>query len=60
MPYDPDVGIPPGEMVILFLSGSVGNSPNCPFPSAVPNGTTFGGVDLSAADEARMRELGRP
>ena len=42
-PFDPDAGVPPGEVVILFLSGltgesGFGNSP-CPVPSAVPSGT---------------------
>ena len=36
-PYDANVGIMPGEMVILFLTGGTGASPQCPHPSAVPN-----------------------
>lgn len=47
--YDPDAGIAPGEMVVLFLSGSSGGAPNCPFPSAVPNGATFGGTGFGDA-----------
>ena len=34
-PYDPNTGIAPGEVAILFLSGTQGNAPNCPAPTAV-------------------------
>lgn len=35
--YDPAVGLAPGEVAILFLSGDAGNSPRCPGGSAVPD-----------------------
>jgi hypothetical protein len=38
-PYDANLGIAPGEMAILFLSGSTGMSPACPHPSAMANAT---------------------
>ncbi|MFN0245279.1 MAG: IgGFc-binding protein [Kofleriaceae bacterium] len=46
-PYDPNVGVPPGEVAILFLSGASGGpAPNCPVVPAVPtsgrNGTYVG------------------
>lgn len=44
-PYDPALGLPPGEVAILFLSGQQGQAPFCPAPAAVPeagvNGTTI-------------------
>ncbi len=48
-PFDPDAGIAPGEMVILFLSGSQGNAPQCPHPTAVPNGTMLAGTGVGEA-----------
>lgn len=45
-PYDPNVGVPPGEVAILFLSGATGAAPSCPVAPAVPtagrNGTYIG------------------
>ncbi|MEZ4300930.1 MAG: IgGFc-binding protein [Polyangiaceae bacterium] len=37
-PYDPNVGLPPGEVAILFLSRDQGFGflPDCPAPAAVP------------------------
>ena len=40
--FDPAVGIPPGELAVLFLSGQQGvagpGSAPCPLPSAIPSG----------------------
>jgi hypothetical protein len=45
-PYDPDLGVPPGEVAILFLSGDSDADPPCPVAPAIPNagasGTTLG------------------
>ncbi len=41
-PYDAAAGLPPGEVAILFLSGSSGGAPNCPVTSAA-------GADASVA-----------
>jgi hypothetical protein len=38
-PFDPLVGIPPGEVVILFLAGSPTANVKCPAPAAVPTGS---------------------
>jgi hypothetical protein len=38
-PYDPNAGIAPGDVVILFLAGSPGASVPCPVPAAVPTGS---------------------
>jgi hypothetical protein len=35
-PYDANVGLAPGEVAIIFLSGSQGAAPNCPVTPAVP------------------------
>lgn len=44
-PYDPEAGIPPGEVAILFLSGLPGDSgPRCRIPSAVPSGVIITGA----------------
>ena len=37
--YDPVAGIPPGQMVILFLAGSPSGAVPCPQPAAVPTGS---------------------
>ncbi len=37
-PVDPAVGIPPGEIGILFLSGGAGGIVPCPAPAAVASG----------------------
>lgn len=47
-PFDAAAGIPPGEVVVLFLSGpqgspSPGNAP-CPINSAIPSGVILAGV----------------
>ena len=45
-PYDPALGVPPGEVAILFLSGDSTADPPCPVAPAIPNagvnGTTIG------------------
>jgi hypothetical protein len=43
-PYDPVVGIPPGEVAILFLAGSPTATPACPVPAAVPTGSMINGT----------------
>jgi hypothetical protein len=47
-PYDPDQGIAPDEVAILFLSGPTGEVPfpqvPCPIESALPNGVFFSGT----------------
>jgi hypothetical protein len=47
-PFDAAAGIPPGEVVVLFLSGpqgspSPGNAP-CPITSAIPSGVLLAGT----------------
>ena len=46
-PFDPAGGIPPGEVVVLFLSGPQGQPTNgyapCPIQSAVPSGVMLFG-----------------
>jgi hypothetical protein len=37
-PFDPAAGIPPNEVVILFLAGSPTANVKCPVPAAVPTG----------------------
>jgi hypothetical protein len=34
--YDANLGLPPGEVAILFLAGTQGAAPNCPVAPAVP------------------------
>jgi hypothetical protein len=34
-PYDPNIGLPPGEVAVLFLSGDTGAAPSCPVAPAV-------------------------
>jgi len=42
-PYDPNVGVPPGEVAILFLSGEPDfSSVRCPVPPAVASGGATG------------------
>ena len=47
-PFDPAVGIPPHEVVILFLVGNTGNpssgSAPCPVPAALLNGVMLNGT----------------
>lgn len=40
-PYDPTAGIPPGEVVILFLAGSPNSNVPCPIPAAIPSGSAL-------------------
>ena len=42
--YDPNVGLAPGEVAILFLSGTQGQAPNCPAPPAVAGDAGFSGT----------------
>lgn len=42
-PFDPTVGIPPGEVAILFLAGSPTHNVKCPAPPAVPSGSQIAG-----------------
>jgi hypothetical protein len=37
-PYDPVVGLPPGQVAILFLAGSTGSGTPCPVLAAVSDG----------------------
>ena len=49
-PFDPAAGIPPGEVVILFLAGAPGSSVPCPVPAAVPTGSQlFGGSGVGSS-----------
>ena len=49
-PYDAGQGLPPGEVVILFLAGPTGEpmpgSAPCPVPSAVPAGAAVSGTGI--------------
>jgi hypothetical protein len=47
--YDPNVGLPPGEVVILFLSGTQGAAPNCPAPPAVAGDAGFAGTGIGSS-----------
>jgi hypothetical protein len=47
-PYDSNVGLPPGEVAIVFLSGNSGGAPNCPVTSAVP-GAGMQGTGVSSS-----------
>lgn len=40
--YDPNVGIAPGEVGVLFLSGEQGDAPLCPAPAAAPSASFAG------------------
>jgi hypothetical protein len=40
-PFDPSAGIPPGEVVILFLAGAPNTLVPCPAPAAVPKGSSM-------------------
>jgi len=44
MAYDPDQGLAPGEVAILFLSGPTEGSASCPKPSAVASGVAIPGT----------------
>ncbi len=41
-PYDETIGIPPGEVAIVFLSGGSGAAPLCPVTAAVPSAGATG------------------
>lgn len=48
-PYDPDQGLPPGEVLILFLSGPTVGQASCPVPSALPSGVHFSGTGVASS-----------
>ncbi len=48
-PYDPNVGLPVGEVAILFLSRGPGNFPNCPAPAGVQQETHVVGTGFGKA-----------
>ncbi|RMG96455.1 MAG: hypothetical protein D6705_11260 [Deltaproteobacteria bacterium] len=48
-PYDPNVGLAPGEVAILFLSGTQGAAPNCPAPTAVSGDAQVSGTGKGPA-----------
>jgi hypothetical protein len=50
--YDPNLGLPPGEVAVLFLSGNTGAAPNCPVSPAV---TTAGLTGTGIADSFRIK-----
>ena len=48
--YDPSVGLPPGEVAILFLAGSNTSAVPCPQPSAMQSGSQiFQRSDIGAS-----------
>jgi len=47
-PFDNNLGLPAGEVAIVFLSGNSGGAPNCPVTSAVP-GAGMQGTGVSAS-----------
>ncbi len=47
--YDGAVGLAPGEVAILFLSGPQGAGPACPVASAVPSGVAVTGTGIGDA-----------
>lgn len=46
-PYNAATGLPPGEVAVVFLSGTQGTAPNCPAPTAATAGITGTGVSNS-------------
>jgi hypothetical protein len=50
-PFDPAVGVPPGEVAILFLGGNA--FPTCPLPPAVPSGSQIAGTGRTHAFRIR-------
>ena len=42
--YDPSIGIPAGEVAILFLTGAVGEAPQCPKAAAKTSGVMVNGT----------------
>jgi len=46
--YDANVGVPPGEVAILFLGGQQGAAPDCPVVPAAPQ-ASFSGTGVSDA-----------
>ncbi len=49
--YDPAVGLPPGQVAILFLSRNVNGAsvPDCPKPAAIASETGFFGTGIGKA-----------
>jgi hypothetical protein len=52
-PYDPAQGLAPGEVLILFLSGSNVGQASCPIVSAIPSGVHYMGTGV--ADSFRVQ-----
>lgn len=50
--YDPNVGLMPGEVAVLFLSGDTGDVPLCPVAPAVTSAGIFG---TGIADAFRIK-----
>ena len=48
-PYDPDLGLPPGEVLILFLSGPTQGAASCPQPSAIASGVHLTGSGIAGS-----------
>ena len=48
-PYDANVGLPVGEVAILFLSRGPGNFPNCPAPAGILQETHVVGTGFGKA-----------
>ena len=48
-PYDPNLGLPVGEVAILFLSRGPGGFPNCPAPAGVLQETHVVGTGFGKA-----------
>jgi len=48
-PYDANVGLPVGEVAILFLSRGPGGFPNCPAPAGIQQETHVVGTGLGQA-----------
>jgi IgGFc binding protein len=48
--YDPVAGLAPGQVAVLFLGGSSGGAPLCPFPSAVTT-SSFAGTGIGNSFE---------
>ncbi|MEZ4451639.1 MAG: IgGFc-binding protein [Nannocystaceae bacterium] len=48
-PYDPNAGLGPGEVAILFLAGPTQGQASCPKPSAVASGANVVGTGMGDA-----------
>ena len=46
-PYDPNLGLAPGEVLILFLSGPTAGSASCPVTSAITSGVHLSGTGIA-------------